>query len=304
VAGDPVLRIVDAEAGGDISRVIIDGMPPVHGDTVAAQCADFARRFDHLRLKLIQPPHGALHMCPVLLLPPREAGTDFGVIIMESMGYPPISGSNLFCAAAVALEHGFARHRTPETPLRVETPAGIVRVDARWQDGHCRHAAFENTPARLGSALSVDLDAGARVPVTRVAAGVDYAVVDAAAAGLVLSPDAERPLLEAGRRIAAAAGTDFVLFHEAIRAAAPCLVAVFQNPGVICRSPTGTGTSALLALAQARGLLRPGQSLVTRSPSGGTFTGRILSVDDDPSGAAVRTSVSGDVATGPVRSVS
>ncbi len=297
------MRIVDALAGGDTSRVIVGGAPALSGATVREQCADFARRFDHLRLKLIQPPHGALHMCPVLLLPPATPDTDFGVIIMESMGYPPISGSNLFCAAAVALERGIAIMREPETRLRVETPAGIVALTAQCRDGRCRRVEFENTPAQIRKSLSVGIDsAAAPIPVTLIAAGVDYAVVDAGRAGIPLVPESGDALIRAGVALAAGAGTDFVLFHESVqvgRSGASCTVAVFQNPGVICRSPTGTGTSAMLVLAHARGVLRPGQPFITRSPTGDSFLGRILSVQDTADGAVLRTLIAGDVTTGP-----
>lgn len=297
-----MLSIIDAQAGGDISRVIIDGAPALRGTTVAEQCADFARRFDSLRLKLIQPPHGTLHMCPVLLLPPSRPDTDFGVIIMESMGYPPISGSNLFCATAVALERGFAGIREPETHLRVETPAGVVSVTAQCRDGRCRRVAFENTPAHIKTSLHASIGAAAApLAVTVVAAGVDYAVADAERLGIRLTPASSDALVKPGVQLTALAGTDFALFHEPVHVAADgasCTVAVFQKPGVICRSPTGTGTSAMLALAYARGLVGLNTPLTATSAGGGTFTGRILSVRDHPSGAELRTVVAGDVEIG------
>lgn len=296
------LRIIDAWAGGDVSRVIVGGAPALRGATVAEQCADFARRFDHLRLKLIQPPHGALHMCPVLLLQPTRPDTDFGVIIMESMGYPPISGSNLFCATAVALETGVAPIREPETRLRIETPAGIVPVTAECRDGRCRRVAFENTPARIKTWLNASIYAAPTpVPVAVVSAGVDYAVVDAQRLGIRLTPAVGDALVRPGIQLVALAGTDFALFHEPIHAAgqgAGCTVAVFQNPGVICRSPTGTGTSAMLVLAYTRGLIGRQTPLTATSLGGGAFIGRILSVQSEPRGDVLRTVIAGDVDIG------
>jgi len=300
------LTVVDARAGGDVSRVIVDGAPVLRGATVKEQCADFARRFDHLRLILIQPPYGALHMCPVLLLPASTTEADFGVIIMESMGYPPISGSNLFCAAAVALERGLVRLREPETSLHVETPAGIVPVSAQCRNGSCRRVTFENAPVRIKRLLRASFDTAGPVPVIVVSAGVDYAVVDAGSLGIRLRPDCSDAMIKPGLRAVAAAGTDFALFHGPIRIqedGARCTLAVFQNPGVICRSPTGTGTSAMLALAYTRGLLAVGAPLSAVSPDGGRFVGRIRSVQDTPDGAVLRTVISGDVAVGPTRTV-
>ncbi|MGA8259021.1 MAG: proline racemase family protein [Arenicellales bacterium] len=302
MAGGSALRIVDARAGGDISRVIIDGAPDLHGETVALKCEDFARRHDGLRLKLIQPPHGELHMCPVLLLPPCAPDADFGVIIMESMGYPPISGSNLFCATAVALQHGFAAMREPETRLRVETPAGVIAVIARCRNGRCHSVEFENTPARIRSQTTIpDGTTGEGLALTVVSAGVDYAVVDALGLDIRLVPESRAALLATGERIARHAGTDFTLFHGALESTAAggrCRVAVFQSPAVICRSPTGTGTSALLVLLHSRGLIDIDQTLTTISPGGHAFSGRILAAHQNSNGFVLRTAISGDVVIG------
>lgn len=293
---DPELRIVDAQAGGDVSRVIISGAPLLHGATVAEKCADFARRFDRLRLKLIEPPHGAMHMCPVLLLPPSRADTNFGAIIMESMGYPPISGSNLFCATAVALEYGFADMSEPQTHLRVETPAGVVAVTAGCHSGRCRFVEFENSASciRPGTVAPHPSETD-RLEVTLVAAGVDYTVVSAQALHVPLDPASNDALRMWGSRLARETQTDFVLFHDSAERTEQgirCTIAVFQNPDVICFSPTGTGTSAMLALMHARGEIDKNETLITRSPAGNVFRGRIVSTETS---GQLRTSISGEV---------
>lgn len=298
---DTPLRIVDAEAGGDISRVIIAGAPEPAGDSIAEQCADFARRYDHIRLKLIQPPHGELHMCPVLLRPSCAEG-DFGVIIMESMGYPPISGSNLFCAVAVALQYGFAKMVEPETHLLVEAPSGPVSITARCANGRCEMVEFDNTPSRVKSATGVSLDAGpGKVSVKVISAGVDYAVVDAGTVGIGLIPGSHDVLVGLGGQVTAQAGTDFCLFYDGLRvtqSGAQCRVAVFQKPAVICRSPTGTGTSAMITLAYELGLLQRGTLLTARSPAGSAFQGRIRSISNTPTGPLLHTTIAGGVTIG------
>jgi proline racemase len=79
---------------------------------------------------------------------------------------------------------------------------------------------------------------------------------------------------------------------------AGCRVAVFQAPSVICRSPTGTGTSALLTLAYAREAIEVGTVLATRSPTGGRFYGRIIAVQPGTDVERVMTAISGNVNTG------
>ncbi|MGO1284702.1 MAG: proline racemase family protein, partial [Brachybacterium alimentarium] len=47
------------------------------------------------------------------------------------------------------------------------------------------------------------------------------------------------------------------------------------HPGVICRSPTGTGTSARLALLAGTDELATGDTLETISPRGNRFVGTV-----------------------------
>jgi len=301
VTGDPALRVIDADAGGDISRVIIGGAPALSGRGVADQAADFEARYDHLRWKLMRPPAGELHMCPVLLVDPREDAADLGVIIMESMGYPPISGSNLFCAVAVALETGLLAMQEPDTSLRVATPGGVVPVRARCRHGRCRSVAFDNAPAFVRAPFQAPGPSGP-APATLIAAGVDYAVAAAPALGLDLDTAGPAALVAAGQRLSRRAGTDFALFHDGLTVAggrAECRVTVFQQPSVICRSPTGTGTTAMLVLAHAQGLIDNRGAITSRATGGGTFHGRIIGVDPGPGQPRLHTRISGEVRTGP-----
>ena len=52
--------------------------------------------------------------------------------------------------------------------------------------------------------------------------------------------------------------------------------ATYVHPGAFCRSPTGTGTSARLALLAGQGDLGPGDTLETISPRGNRFVGTVL----------------------------
>ena len=116
---------------------------------------------------------------------------------------------------------------------------------------------------------------------------------DSAALGIDISPGNARDLAELGVRISRAATEQLGFTHPGIpefRHISFCLFGdpvnggngVFQTrqavairPGKIDRSPTGTGISARLALLHARGRLKVGDRLRTRSIIGSEFTGRI-----------------------------
>lgn len=69
--------------------------------------------------------------------------------------------------------------------------------------------------------------------------------------------------------------------------------AVFQQPAVICRSPTGTGTAARVALAHARGEMAVGARLRNRSPLGTAFDAELLGESAVGGHPAVLTRITG-----------
>jgi proline racemase len=54
--------------------------------------------------------------------------------------------------------------------------------------------------------------------------------------------------------------------------------ATYVHPGVICRSTTGTGTSARMALMHHEGRMQPGDTLETVSLRGSSFLGTFTRV--------------------------
>jgi proline racemase len=82
-----------------------------------------------------------------LVTPPICAEADVGMIVIESDFYPPMSGSNLMCTVTAVLETGMLPMTEPITRLNVDTPAGLVRVEAECRGGKCRRVSFSNVPS-------------------------------------------------------------------------------------------------------------------------------------------------------------
>ena len=286
------IDVVDAHAGGDVGRVITGGAPTLRGDGLLERLRDLRDNHDWLRRLLIAEPWGALHLCPILPQPSRVA--DAGILIMESMGYPAVSGSNLMCAATVLGELGRIPLPEPAGAVSLETPAGVIPLWLENEGGRCRAVAYDSVPAFVTHREQpLQVEGAGVLPVSMVYAGVFYAVVDAATAGVELADSAR--LVETGRRVAEAADREMSPRHPLDPAQAGCAFtlfatplvpdddgglatksAVYQQPGVICRSPTGTGTAARLALAHARGELGGRTRLASRSPLGTGFEAELL----------------------------
>lgn len=287
-----VISVVGCHAEGEVGDVIIGGVLPPAGATMFEKMRTMEREHDDLRRLLLCEPRGSVCRHVNLLVPPTQPGCDAGVIIMEPTEYVPMSGSNLICTVTVLLEAGLVPMQEPETVVTVDTPAGPVRARARCEGGRCRSVEIRNVPA-FAAALDVPLEVPGVGTVSADIAygGMFYAIVDATRLGFQVTPEEARDLAVLGEKVRLAAREQHPVAHpenpgisgvSIVQLNRPfagvgkvtrntCIVA----PGRSDRSPTGTGTSARMAVLHARGQMRVGDSMVHESIIGSRFTGRI-----------------------------
>lgn len=309
------LELVEAHAGGDVGRVVLGGVGNLPGGTVAERARFLREHADGLRRLMISNPHGDPTQCLNLIVDPADSDAEFGLITMGTMGYPNFSGSNAMCTVAAMA----AAKRLPLAgdgrDVTVETPGGVSRLTASAHGGHLRSVAYDALPGFvLGAERRVEVEGWGAVPFSVVYGGTFYAVVSAAEVGL--EPD-RTPIADLARFLAAfftAASPSVELRHPEHGAMPPLTlallagkvdrppdpatppsvaVAVYMHPGVICQSPTGTGTSALLAWLHRRGEIAPTTTVRTISPYGNQFTGTLtgpVSIGDQ---AGVHTRIAG-----------
>src|SRR5271157_5773185 len=188
-----MITAVDAHAGGEPGRVIVGGVLDVPGRTMFEKKAYLETRADHLRRRMLREPRGYPAANCNLILPPTRPDADAGFVIMEQTEYPPMSGTNTICVVTVLIETGMVPAREPITRLRLETPAGLVAVEAEVAGGKVTRVTFENVPA-----FAVHLDTPVEVPtlgtvtVDVAYSGMFYVIADAALLGLRLAPDEAR----------------------------------------------------------------------------------------------------------------
>jgi proline racemase len=303
-----LLHTVDAHAEGEVTRVVVGGLPAVAGTTMAEKRRTLLED-DELRRYLLGEPHGHIAMHAVCVYPPSDPQADAGIVIMEATDYPAMSGSNTICATTVLLETGMVPITEPLTRLVLETPAGLVPVEALCDSGRCRRVKFENVPAFV-----VQLDVPFEVPgFGKVFAdvawgGAFFAIVDSAAVGLEIIPENAAALSSLGQLITAAAAEQLPVVHPARpdlhtitfttftgppRAGGDGRNATVVSPGRLDRSACGTATSARLAVLYERGELAVGEDFVHESIISTTFTGRIEGVTEVGGVRAVRPSIAG-----------
>jgi proline racemase len=204
-----------------------------------------------------------------------------------------MSGSNTMATVTVLLETGIVPMREPETIVMLETPAGPVRARAICRDGRCLSVEIGNVPC-FALALDARVDvAGLGSIVLDIAyGGMIYAIVDATKLGFEVTADEARDLALIGERIRVAAreqiaarhpenpsisGVSIVQLNRPYAGTGkPTRNTCIVSPGRSDRSPTGTGTSARMAVLHARGAMNVGDTLVHESLIGSRFAGRIV----------------------------
>tara|TARA_B100000614_G_scaffold236008_1_gene233233 strand:- start:40 stop:843 length:804 start_codon:yes stop_codon:yes gene_type:complete len=213
-----------------------------------------------------------------------------GFLIMEPADTPPMSGSNSICVATVLLERGIVPMHEPETELILESPGGLVRVNAHCRDGRVERVTITNVPsfaARLQAPLEVS--GLGTLEVDTAYGGDSFVIVDSKILGFELVPEEARELTELGMRIVSAANEQLGFHHPGnpgwqhlsfCQFAGPLrregniltgLNAVAIRPGKIDRCPTGTGCSARMAVLHQKGLMSLQDTYRARSLIGSEF---------------------------------
>jgi proline racemase len=273
-----LVTVVGVHAEGEVGRVITGGVIAPRATSMFERQQAFIRDQDWLRGMLLSDPRGSVNAAVNLITPPIAPQADLGMIVIEADHYPPMSGSNLICTVTAALETGMLPMVEPVTRLTVDTPAGLVQVDAECDNGKCRRVSFRNVPSFVMHRDAVVEVAGiGSVAVDVAYGGMIYVVVAADALGFTLDRGEARALVEMGERIKLAAAEQLPAVHpenpgihtiNQTLFAGPLFErggvktsknAVVVSPGRIDRSPCGTGSSARMALLHARGELAVGE---------------------------------------------
>ncbi|WP_040227003.1 proline racemase family protein [Bhargavaea cecembensis] len=304
-----VFQTIDTHTGGNPTRTVISGLPPLNGETMSEKMLDMQNRFDWIRKFLMNEPRGHGVMSGALMTDPCHPDADVGVIYIETGGYLPMCGHDTigFCTALV--EAGLIEVKEPFTDIKVDTPAGLVEVRVRVEDGKAKEVTFENVPAFLLKSVGIDVDGIGHVEADIAYGGNFYGIIDARKLGLTLTEDHSAEIISKAIRIRNAINeqeeivhpqypfisglTHIEFFTDPVHPEADVKNTVIVPPGGIDRSPCGTGTSAKLATLHARGEIGENEPFVHESIVGTLFRARVLGTADAGGKEAVLTEVSG-----------
>src|SRR5690242_9138703 len=162
-----VITTLDTHTVGEPLRIITSGIPELPGETILARRRYMQKHYDHIRKALMWEPRGHRDMYGAILTPPVTPEADLGVLFMHNEGYSTMCGHGTIGLVTALLETGALPSRGKDTPVSLDTPAGLVRATAHLNDaGHVEYVSFLNVPSFLYTGdLEIELPAYGRLNV-------------------------------------------------------------------------------------------------------------------------------------------
>jgi proline racemase len=289
------LRTIDYHTAGEPFRIVVDGTPEIAGASVAERrtTAQGDPEIDAIRKILCHEPRGHADMYGGFVVPPDDAGADFGVLFWHKDGYSTACGHGTIALAVWAVQTGMVPgHDDGETTVSIDVPSGRVRATVNCIGGKITGVVFENVESWvIAEGLEVETSRGT-VRADLSFSGAIYASVDASTLGLAVQPEHYHELIAIGReikwalndsewaahpqdeRLGGVYGT--ILFDDLGNQGDDVHqrnVTVFAD-GEVDRSPCGSGTGARLALLSHSGRLSAHGTLIHDSIVDTRFIGR------------------------------
>ncbi len=302
------IQTVDVHCAGEIGRVITGGVLNIPGATMADKLHHLNKVDDSLRRWLCSEPRSGPAGSFCLLVPACDPMADVGLIILQPDQAHAMSGSNAMCATTALLETGMIPMVEPVSVVTFDTAAGLVKATAACDGGKVVRVTLD-MPASFVMRQDSVIETAEWGPLRYDLSfgGVFYALIDVNQIGLTIAPENARQLATIGvelrNRIAAIEpalhpvtpalnGISYVMFRsdDPDGALRTCTT---MRPGRADRSPCGTGSNANMATRHARGLVKLGDVIMSRSIIGGEFTTELVAETTIGPFTATRNRVSG-----------
>ncbi len=159
-----VFTTLDLHAGGEPIRLLIEGLPPIPGQTINDKRLYVAEHFDHVRLLLTQEPRGHRDMFAAVVTDPVSEQGHFGLVFMDARRYPYMCGHGTIGAVTAFLEMGWLEADESEVTVVVDAPSGSVEAHARVCSADDGRPRVESVAIQLEPAFALLLDRPLQVP--------------------------------------------------------------------------------------------------------------------------------------------
>ncbi len=232
--------------------------------------------------------------CGDLIVPPKDPRAVAGYIIMETMGYPPFSGSNTLATGYSLLQNGFVEQQEGIHSFFIECAAGLSEITYESAGGVIQMVSITGQDVYLahdGLELTI-CDKVINVPV--VYSGGFYLTIPAKEISTTLKPENYDEFIKIGKQavddaralyypkhltVGDVGPISFVNFMADKQPSGHYVGATFVYPDCICYCPTGTGASAHTLMRHVSGEVKVGDRVEIQSPIGSTMYIDILGAE-------------------------
>lgn len=307
-----VFDVIYTHTDGDPLCIVHSGIPYPAGSSILEKRKFLEDNYDWLRCALMREPRGHKDMFGVFLTPPSSRDFDAGLIYIDGTQYSHMCGHGTIAIAMAMVALGMVpRGNGDTTSIRFETTAGLVVAEVGHDDTGASWTRFENVPAFVAAQdIPLDLPDIGPLKADIVWGGNFFGLIDITGTSLRIGPENGGLLSHLGvmareqlrTRIKPKHPTqphidnfNFVTFwHEPDNAQARYKNVHVWSAGQISRSAGGTGTSAMMAMYEARGQLKLHEPILSEGLLGqGVFEGRLVGEVDLNGVRAVRPTVKG-----------
>ena len=288
-----IFRTVETHTLGQPTRNIIGGFPHVPGSTMAEKFIYMKEHEDWFRTLMSYEPRGNDYMSCTLVTEPCTPGTDVGVLYFETSGWLPMCGHDTIGLSVALIETGMVTVTEPITTINLDTAAGVIKIEAKVENGSVKEVSFANAPAFvLRENLTVETKDYGKLTMDVAWGGNLYAIMPAESIGITIDPKNTAEIIHAAQSIACDINRQVDFHHPDLpfvyevthvefygppkNPRADIQNTVVALPKPVDRSPCGTGTSAKSAVLYQKGMLRVGESFVHESIIGSCFRCEIV----------------------------
>lgn len=287
------ISVVDTHTAGEPTRIVLSGLPPILGATMAEKKQYMAEHLDHFRTLLMQEPRGHKDMFGAILTPPTTGRGQYGILFIDNSGYLDMCGHGTIGITTALIDIGMIPPKEPETAVAFDTPAGLVEGHARIEGDRVVEVSVANVSSFLYARdVELDLPEIGKITIDVSFGGNFFAMTPAKTLGVSVHPENISRLIQLGMRVKAAVNQNLKVQHPTEKHITTVeLTEIYDKPdpsrhfsknvvifgdGQVDRSPCGTGTSAAMATLYGRGKLPLNEEFSNESIIGTRFRGKLI----------------------------
>lgn len=295
-----IISAIDTHTAGEPTRIVLSGLPPIHGKTMAEKKGYMMEHLDYIRTLLMQEPRGHNDMFGAIITPPITNQAHYGILFMDNADYLDMCGHGIIGITTALIEIGMVSPIEPETIVVFDTPAGLVKSYAKVEGNQVVEVSISNVASFMYAGdVELDLPDIGKISIDVSFGGNFFALVPAKALGVSVHPDNISKLIRLGMMVKNAVNKKLKVRHPIEKHITTVkLTEIYDKPnasgffsksvsifgnGQLDRCPCGTGTSAAMAMLYSKGELPLGIEFTNESIIGTRFRGKLVrevQVDD------------------------